>query len=86
MTKEEFINAFNMGRSYSGMPHGFNDSIKNHWKYKDVEEASRQVNLTIPIISKSFYCWDEDALGKDRRCKKECDSCRELREEEEYVD
>ena len=29
----------------------------------------------------TFYCWDEQALGKDRRCQEECDTCASVRKE-----
>lgn len=35
----------------------------------------------IPVVAKSFYCWDEQALGKERRCHEECDTCASVRKE-----
>lgn len=28
-----------------------------------------------------FYCWDQQALGNNNRCKKECDTCLSVRKE-----
>jgi hypothetical protein len=30
---------------------------------------------------KPFYCWDEQSLGKDRRCQEECDTCASVQKE-----
>jgi hypothetical protein len=66
MKTEDFINAFNMGRSYSGMPHGFNSSV--NWKYKDVYEALEQVKNNVvlaPVIISVVKC-PECLYGTDQ--------------------
>ena len=37
--------------------------------------------LTLTDVVKSFYCWDEQALGKERRCQEECETCASVRKE-----
>lgn len=37
--------------------------------------------LTLGDVVKPFYCWDEQALGKERRCQEECDTCASVRKE-----
>jgi|TARA_R110000751_G_scaffold76275_10_gene153758 hypothetical protein len=37
--------------------------------------------LSLTDVVKSFYCWDEQALGKERRCQEECETCASVRKE-----
>tara|TARA_R110000744_G_C19065668_1_gene529503 strand:- start:337 stop:567 length:231 start_codon:yes stop_codon:yes gene_type:complete len=37
--------------------------------------------LTLTDVVEPFYCWDEQALGKERKCKEECDVCASVRKE-----
>ena len=32
-------------------------------------------NLTIINQPENFYCWDDEALGKESRCNSQCDIC-----------
>ena len=45
----------------------------------DNESAEKLIALT--DVVKSFYCWDEQALGKERRCQEECETCASVRKE-----
>ena len=45
-----------------------------------IPEDIRQLNiciaaLTIPVVSKSFYCLEGGIKGSEHVCKKQCDSC-----------
>ena len=42
---------------------------------------SDKEQLTLTDVVKSFYCWDEQALGKERRCQEECETCASVRKE-----
>jgi hypothetical protein len=57
------------------------DLIKKHepkiWNVLKVELKQ----LTLTDVVKSFYCWDEQALGKERRCQEECETCASVRKE-----
>ena len=39
------------------------------------------VLLTLGNNLDLFYCWDQQALGNNNRCKKECDICLSVRKE-----
>jgi len=56
MTKEQFTEVFNMGRSYSNMPYGFNESMKEHWKYKDADEAFALYNVVLQSEQLPISC------------------------------
>ena len=45
----------------------------------DIKDIIKQLTLT--DVGKSFYCWDEQALGKERKCQEECDVCASVRKE-----
>lgn len=45
------------------------------------EFKARKKALTLTDVVKSFYCWDEQALGKERRCQEECETCASVRKE-----
>ena len=48
--------------------------------YKAIIDALEEaINYT--RCCETFYCWDEQALGKDRRCQEECDTCASVRKE-----
>jgi PHP family Zn ribbon phosphoesterase len=75
MTKEQFTEAFNMGRSYSNMPYGFNNTMKEHWKYKDSNEAFSLYNVVGQ--SEQLVC-DMCGSYKLEECTKDeyaCEDC-----------
>jgi hypothetical protein len=37
--------------------------------------------ISVTRCCETFYCWDEQALGKYRRCQEECDTCASVRKE-----
>jgi hypothetical protein len=44
-------------------------------------EEIREAKINYTRCCETFYCWDEQALGKDRRCQEECDTCASVRKE-----
>tara|TARA_R110000764_G_scaffold70237_3_gene145206 strand:- start:668 stop:895 length:228 start_codon:yes stop_codon:yes gene_type:complete len=49
--------------------------------YQALEDYAKTKQLTLTDVVKSFYCWDEQALGKERRCQEECETCANVRKE-----
>jgi len=45
ITEQDLKNAFNSGRSYSGMPNGFNDFVQEKWKYENFEDYKKHLKL-----------------------------------------
>ena len=50
-----------------------------HFEVRSLEKQLAAINYT--HCCETFYCWDEQALGKDRRCQDECDTCASVRKE-----
>jgi hypothetical protein len=44
---------------------------------KLVDDITHTKQCDIPIVVKSFYCWDED-LGK-KKCESICEACSQLK-------
>ena len=55
------------------------DNHRLRMNFNNIETLKEQLTLT--DVVKSFYCWDEQALGKERRCQEECDVCASVRKE-----
>tara|TARA_R110000823_G_scaffold310213_1_gene435018 strand:+ start:326 stop:571 length:246 start_codon:yes stop_codon:yes gene_type:complete len=56
----------------------FNDDDKSWYKVQELMEAYHQAKLdllTIPVVSKAFYCLEGGIKGSEHVCKKQCDSC-----------
>tara|TARA_R110002074_G_scaffold313040_1_gene483688 strand:- start:2894 stop:3112 length:219 start_codon:yes stop_codon:yes gene_type:complete len=55
---------------------------KDDWLLKHKEVISKLLDeyeteqLTIPVVSKSFFCITEEETGKQTECKKQCSYCR----------
>ena len=53
-----------------------NENQKLTGVIKGMEKA-----FSLNVVVKSFYCWDEQALGKEKRCQEECETCASVRKE-----
>ena len=59
---------------------------KDDWLLKHKEVISKLLDeyeteqLTIPVVSKAFYCLDGGLKGSEHVCKKQCDSCNRFRQ------
>jgi hypothetical protein len=42
---------------------------------QDIEFNKLLEQLTIPVVSKAFYCLEGGIKGSEHVCKKQCDSC-----------
>ena len=40
-----------------------------------LKRLNENVKLTIPVVSKAFYCLEGGIKGSEHVCKKQCDSC-----------
>ena len=50
-------------------------SLKKQLKYVELSRHEMTKQLTIPVVSKAFYCLEGGIKGSEHVCKNQCDSC-----------
>ena len=58
------------------------ETYKKRYRTMDTQDVidilkrlNENVKLTIPVVSKAFYCLEGGIKGSEHVCKKQCDSC-----------
>ena len=69
----------NVNRYDCGNGEGMFDDETGYWvtheDYKKLLDKYNKLALTIPVVSKAFYCLEGGIKGSEHVCKKQCDSC-----------